>query len=277
MTAQVSSKMDLEQTFLRCVPVIAKLAASRCRRYGFSHEEVEDFTQEVYKKVWSHDCAVLRQWEGRGSMATYLAMVVSKALMDHVDHLWGKWRPSAAACDLGFAAIELERLLFRDKRTFDEACHILRIDKKIQMSDSELAALAAKLRPRPHWGRRRQDSGGDAAGRAAAVMSAPADPLASPPESAEDRLLRMERASRREKALAALETAMAALPKEDQAILRLRIWQEMKIVDIARRLRQEPKPLYARLAGILNRLCQELERLGIAAADIREILCDADS
>jgi RNA polymerase sigma factor (sigma-70 family) len=269
--------MDFTKMFEQCVPVIARLAARLCHGYGFSREEVEDFTQEVYKKVWSNDCAVLRQFERRAELATYLRMVVSRALKDYADHLWGKWRPSAAAVELGPVARELERLLYREKRTFDEACHILRADGKVQLSDSELADLAAKLRPRLHLGRSRQETGGDAAGRAAAGMSAPADPLATPPESAEDRMLKKERSSRHEKAFAALEAAMAALPDQDRLILELMIRDELKIVDVARALGLEQKPLYGRVTVIKNNLRKEMERLGIAAGDIREILRDADS
>jgi RNA polymerase sigma factor (sigma-70 family) len=270
--------MDLEGLFLQCVPVVAKLAASQCRRYRFSREEVEDFTQEVNKKIWSNGCAVLRQWKQRSKLPAYLAVVVAKALLDHVDHLWGKWRPSAGAVELGWEAVELERLLDRDKLSFDEASRILRIDRKVQMSESELAGLAARLRPRLHPGRGRQESGGDAAGKAAAGLSSPHNPLASPPESAEDRILREERASRHEKAFAALKAAMASLPDEDFLIVKLRIWDEFKIVDIARHLRLlAEKPLYGRVTRIYDQLREIMERLGIAAEDIGEILRDADS
>jgi RNA polymerase sigma factor (sigma-70 family) len=269
--------MDFNKTFEQCLPIVDKLASRQCRKYGFSREEVEDFTQEVSKKIWSNDCAVLRQWQGRSKLATYLGAVVSKALKDHVDHLWGKWRPSASAAELGDVAIELERLLVRDRRTLDEACRILRVDRKIPLSEQELAGLAAQLRSRPYWGRNRQDSGGDAAGRAAAGLSSPVYPLATPPESAEDRVLRLERAALHEKVFTALESAMAALPDEDQVIVRCKIWKEWKTVDIAHHLGLEQKRLYTRLIAILNRLRQEMQRLGIGADDIGEILRDADS
>jgi RNA polymerase sigma factor (sigma-70 family) len=269
--------MDPKTTLQENLGVIRALAARQCFRYHLSREEVEDFTQEVFAKLLRDDGAILRQYQERCKPA-YLAMVISTTLRDHVNHLWGKWRSSAAAEALGQDAVALERLVVRDHWSFEEACQILRNDPKVQLDEAALAELAEKLPlHRQRWGRNRLNSGGDAAGRAAAGMSAPGHPLATVPESAEETVLRLERAPRLHRALVALREALTTLPAEDQLILKLKIESDFTVAQIARALAVDQKPLYTRLPKILGRLRQELERRGIDPEDIRDILRDASA
>jgi RNA polymerase sigma factor (sigma-70 family) len=270
--------MDPGKTFLECQPLIRKLAARQCAHYALSREDVEDFTQEVQLKLCADDYAVLRQFQERSTLATFLGVVISSKLHDYVDHLWGKWRPSAAAQEMGPVGVEMERLLVRDHLSFHEACQRLLTDQRIGKSEAELAGMAARLpQARLHWGRNRLDSGGDAAGHAAAERSAPANPLGGPAESAEGSVLRQERQPRRRQALTALAAAIQSLPAEDRLLLRLRFQSGLTVAEVARSLRREQKPLYPRLERILKRLRHHLQRCGIDAADIRDILRDADS
>jgi RNA polymerase sigma factor (sigma-70 family) len=270
--------MDPKTTLQENLELIRALATRQCFKYHLSREEVEDFTQEVIAKLLRDDYAILGQYHERCKLPTYLAMVISTALRDHVNHLWGKWRSSAAAKALGQDAVALERLVVRDHWSFDEACQILRNDPKIHLDEAALAELAEKLPlHRQRWGRNRLDSGCDAAGRAAAGMSAPGHPLATVPESAEETLLRLERAPRLHKAVTALRQALTTLPAEDQLILKLKIESDFTVAQIARALALDQKPLYTRLPKILGRLRQELERRGIDPEDIRDILRDASS
>lgn len=269
--------MDLQRILDECLPLIRPLAVRQCQRYRLSPDDVEDFAQAVWQKICANEHAVLRQWEGRSQLQWYLATVIGKALQDHVDHLWGKWRPSATAQELGEPALKLERLLVRERMTFDEACHKLRIEDRVALSEVELADLAARLPVRQYWGRSRQDSGGDAAGHAAANRSSPASPFASPLESAEERLLRQEGAPRRRQARAALAGALAELPKEDLLILELRFASGWTLAKIARSMGLDQKRLYRRTERILERLERDLRRRGVAPEDIRDILREAGS
>ena len=64
---------------------------------------------------------VLRRFEGRSSLKTYLTVVVRRLLLDWQDHTYGKWRPTATALRLGPHAVHLERLMNRDTYSAVEA------------------------------------------------------------------------------------------------------------------------------------------------------------
>jgi RNA polymerase sigma factor (sigma-70 family) len=272
---------SLRQVFEEHRATICKAAAHACRAYGLSHEEVQDFTQEVCLKILDDDCAVLRKFQGRCSLPTYLSTVVQKALQDHVNHLWGKWRPSAEARRLGPLALQLEKLLVRDRFSFGEACQKLWTEQGVLVKESELADLAARLPPRAP---RRAEAAGqvqrggagswDEAGGRGSLPRQLA--LAAAAETADERLLGGERARLRRKATDALHAALAALPAEDRLIARQRM-DDVPVADIARHLHLDPKRLYKRKEKILATLRRSLESAGVGAADVAEILDRVDA
>jgi RNA polymerase sigma factor (sigma-70 family) len=266
---------SLEKVFLENLATIEKAAAHACRNYRLCREEVEDFTQEVKTKICVDDYAVIRKWQGRSSLPTYLVTVVQRALQDYANHLWGKWRPSAEARRLGPLAVDLERLLVRDHYSFGEACQVLRTDHGVKETEGQLAALAAQLPPRSS---RRLDSAGGADG---GTMGAAGDlgRRASEPrrlgfmaaaETADELVWSHERARRRQLALNALAAALNDLPAEDRLIAKLRAG--FSIVEIARLLERDQKRLYKRMERILKELRRSMERAGVSAGDVAEIL-----
>ena len=269
----------VERLFSEQLAAIKKAAAYFCRRYGFSREEIEDFTQHVLLKIWADDCAVLRKYQGRSSLATYLAMVVQRALQDYVNHHWGKWRPSREAHRLGQLAVDLETLLVRDRVGFDEACQTLR-SRGATATDAELAGLAAQLPPRsPRRLDGSYDSDGAAARAGGGAFHQPAKPgqrtEPAAAESADERLWTKERLRRRQVALQALRGALAELPAEDRLIARM--LGEVSIAEIARIWQLDQKALYRRKDKILKTLRTALEKAGVSAKDVAELLGHADS
>ncbi len=269
----------MERLFHEQQETIRKAAAFYCRRYAFGREDVEDFTQHVLCKIWADDCAVLRKYQGRSSLTTYLAIVVHRTLQDYVNAIWGKWRPSAEARRLGRLAIELETLLVRDRMAFDEACQTLR-SRGVTASDAELSALAGKLRPpSPRrldaW--HEQDGGGGwAAGGARRPPAGPgrqAEPAAA--ETADGLLWSKDRERRWQAAITALRTALAALPPEDR--LMVKMLGEFSIAEIARTRKLDQKALYRWRDKILERLREALEGSGVSAEDVAEILDHVDT
>lgn len=271
----------VQQLFHEQQPAIQKAAAYFCRRYGFSREEIEDFTQHVLLKIWADDCAVLRKYQGRddAKMTTYLAVVVHRALLDYVDGMWGKWRPSAQARRLGQLAVDLERLLVCDRSSLDEACQTLR-SRGVTATNDELSTLAARL-PQPRVPRR-TDAAHESDGRLApgaggarrlAAGAGRAEPAAA--ESADDLLVGKERQRCRQMALKALKAALAALPDEDRLIARM--VGEVPIADIARIWKLDQKALYKRRDKILRSLRQALEGAGVRAEDVGEFLGHVDT
>jgi len=264
--SKAPGKGSVEQLYREQVETVRKLAAYACRRYGFSREDVEDFSQHVLAKIWADGCAVLRKFQGRSSLASYLAVVVQRALQDHANSRWGKWRPSEAAKRLGPLAIELETLLVRDRLSFDEACRTLRFRGATE-TDAQLTEIANRLPPRPP---RPIDDVQDAG------ATGPREPVA--PGSADDRIRASERLQRRQHAEQVLSTALAALPAEDRLIAKM-VGEGFKVVEIANHLgldQLDQKALYKRKEKILKKLREDLESAGISADDVEEDLGDAD-
>jgi RNA polymerase sigma factor for flagellar operon FliA len=274
--SRAPGKGSVEQLYLAQLETIRKLAAYACRRYGFGREEVEDFTQHVLAKIWADGCAVLRKFQGRSNLASYLAVVVQRALQDYVNSRWGKWRPSKAALRQGQLAIDLETLLVRDRLGFDEACRTLRY-RGATATDAKLTEIAARLPPPsprrtggPHEGAGGSGSG-DLRGAAAPGRR---EPVAA--ESADDGIRQSERHERWQHAMQALAAALAALPAEDCLIAKM-LGDGFKVVKIAPRLGLDQKKLYKRKEKIMARLREALESAGVSAADVADILGDADS
>jgi RNA polymerase sigma factor (sigma-70 family) len=274
--SKAPGKDSVEQLYLEQLETIRKLAAYACRRYGFCREDVEDFTQHVLAKIWADGCAVLRKFQGRSNLTSYLAVVVQRALQDYVNSRWGKWRPSKAALRLGQLAIDLETLLVRDRLGFDEACRTLR-SRGATATDAELSEIAARLPPPsprrtggPHEG-----AGGTGGGDLRdGVAPGRREPVAA--ESADDGIRQSERHQRYQHAMQALAAALAALPAEDRLIAKM-VGDGFKVVEIAANLGLDQKKLYKRTEKIKARLRKALESAGLSASDVEDILGDADS
>lgn len=230
------------------LPRIEAVIAYVCRKGRCRPEDVEEFASRVKLKLVEDDYAVLRQFQGKASLKTYLTMVVTNLFRDFCNHLWGKWRSSAEAVRLGPVAEKLEELL-RDGLSVDMAGEILRGNHHVELSPAQLAAMAARLplrQPRRFVG---EES-----------LHEIADEELGP----EERLLAKERELERHKVIAALTEAVAELPRQDRVIVKLRIEKGFRLADIARTLCLHEKGIYRdwqRIAGVLR---AALERKGVA-------------
>src|SRR5258708_23531834 len=75
-----------------------------CRRSRLFGPDAEDFPSHVRLALIADDYAVLRKWEQRSSLATFLPVVVQRLLADHRVKPSGRGHPSPAAQRLGDAA-----------------------------------------------------------------------------------------------------------------------------------------------------------------------------
>ena len=244
-----------EQLFLAHLPYIERVATHACWRHGFSREETQDFVSHVKIKLIEDNYAVFRKYTGKSTLPTYLTTVVQNLFRDHLNHLWGKWRPSAEAIRLGSLAIQLERL-FRDGRTLAEACEILLTNHHVEATRQELEDLAAKL---PHRAPPRRMESEEA------LENRPSQEL-----TPDERLEAQENKTRHQEVLEILKEVLDLFPAEDALLVKMSC--ELKISEIARQLKLDQKPLYRRLEKILNALRQELERRGVQADEIRGLL-----
>ena len=235
--------------------LIDRIVTAVTARKGVTGEDIEEFRSIVRLKLLENDCEILRLFEGRSSLGTYLHVVVQRLLLDHRTTMWGKWHSSAEARRLGESAIELETMMRRDGRTFDESAAAM-MARNPALTRAELEEIAARL---PHRAPRRREV---EIGEAAAVASAD-DPVAHFAASA---------TSQRVSVL--IREYLAQLDEEDRLVLGLRFDGDMTVAQIARSLRMDQKQLYRRIDKHLRALRQTLETHGIASAEIDGLIHD---
>lgn len=235
--------------------LVDRICDAIARRNGLSDDEREVFKSDVHDRLIENDFAVLRKFQGRSSLSTYLTAVIANFFRDYRNEKWGRWRVSAEARRRGAVAMRLETLRYRDGYSVREAIAVLR-SQGVEESEQQLHELAASLPARI---------------RARSVDDTAAAVLPST-SSADAAVVERERAELREQVMTAIEDGLASLPAEDQTIMRLVYFEAFRKVDAARTLRLEPKPVYERIDANLRRLKSLLEARGIDRERFRELL-----
>ena len=239
---------DPERLFLDNLPLLDRILGATARRHRLTREEGEDFASAVKLKLIANDYEVLRAFEGRSSLAGYLSAVVQRAWLDHCNHLWGKWRPSAEARRLGPLATRLDTLLHRDGLSLEQAC---------AMVSPEDAAAMRRLAERLPRRVRRRVAGEEML-----------DTEAAPGPSPEAVLLDAERAAVAATLGEALASEVARLPAEDRLLIQLRYYDDLTVASFARAMGGDAKRLYRRLETLLGGLRRTLERRGYDAGQV---------
>lgn len=227
-----------------------------CRRRGLRGEMAEEFAAEVRLRLLEDDSEILRKFQGRSSMQTFLTVVVQRQALDFVAARWGRWRPSALARAGGPEAVRLEQLVVRDGRPLTDALGI--VEHELGAVDRvRLEALAGRfpLRARRHY-----------------VGEELLETAATDAPDAERLLVRADEESRFERIKAQLAGVLAGLEPAERLLLQLRFEQGMKVVDIARLQQVDQKRLYRRIEEILRQLRGILEGEGLDASSVRTML-----
>ena len=232
--------------------MIEGIAVRACRRAGMHNPaDIEDFTSSVKVALMENDGEILRKYEGRSSLKTYLAIVIERLLLDERMHTRGRFHASAEAVRLGPAAVLLESLVCRDRRSIDEALPLVRaLDPSITRERAE--ALLSRFPARRL--------------RAVAVDldSVPATALTAQEKPDAD-LLAAEARQSLHRATAVIRATLASFSAEDRVIFRFRFAQEKTVVEISRMLRLPQRPLYRRIESLLARMREALRAAGIEA------------
>jgi RNA polymerase sigma factor (sigma-70 family) len=246
-----------EALFLAQLECIDRVIAFVCANNRLTRDAAEDFAAHVKLKFIENDYAILRRFEGRSKLRTYLTVVTQRLFLDYRIAAWGRWRPSAEARRAGQVGILLEQLLVRDGYSFDEARELLRAKHGIEATRDELERLLARL---PVRARRRFDSD---------------DELTDMPSSdrpPDDLIAERDRRLLASRLSTALSHVMASLDTESQLILALRFEDGRTLADIATLLRLDQKALYRRMDRLLERLREALENDGVTASAVLELL-----
>jgi len=253
--------MDAETVFLRNVDLIDRITTFVCRHNRLQPCDADDFRSHVHLKLFENDCAVLRKFEGRSAMSTYLTTVIQRLFYHWRAGILGKWRPSAEALRLGDKAVLLERLLTRDGYSVDAAVHELAEGERPLLTRGELEAIYLRLperQPRP------------------VLVSEEMSAAVAAPAATDDDLLRRDREQRAREVASALDCALQSFPAEDQLILRMRFWQALKVPEIASRLHLDGKKLYKRIERLVARLRAVLAERAIEHDAIGDLIDHGD-
>jgi RNA polymerase sigma factor for flagellar operon FliA len=228
------------------------------RRSGLPEHEAEELQSWALFKLVEDDYRILARWEGRSTFSSYLTVVLVNLMRDYRIHVWGKWRPSAAAQRLGEEAILLERLLGRDGLPLGEAIHRMRVEKGVSTPATALEALALKLPQRT--GRWRVDEG--------ELLRFPVD------GRVEARLVDGERARAAAQVHGKLPALLRELPAEDRLLLQLHYRDDLSMAAISPVLGVPQRELYSRRDRCLKKLRRSLEGAGIDARCLSVLFAD---
>lgn len=240
-------RVDYQRLLLDHLDLIDQIVRTTGRRRYLSAFEQEDFAGFVKLRLLEDDYAILRKFQGRSSMWTYLATVIERLSFDFCTALWGRWRPSAKATALGPVAILLEQLVSRDEHSVEEAMEILRTNHAVELSFGQLRAIWEQLPVRS----RTTEVGEEAAAGVSAADSS---------ESNVDDDTRKQDIERLESVLGA---AFAALAPRDRLMIALRFDHELSVSEIATALNSSVPTVHRRLDSSLKELRKALSRSGI--------------
>ena len=247
---------SVREVFEAQLSLIQELIRYISRRHHLPREDAEDFSSYAFLKLIEDDYAVLRSFQGRSSLRTYLTTVVHRLFLDFRVQRWGKWRPTAEVRRLGGAAVELDRLLSRDGQTLGNAVEILHASLGGSLTREELLALANRL---PQRQRLRFEDAEEL------------DRI-STDGGVEERLQNQEREVTSKRIGAVLAKVLEEMPAEDRLILKMRYEDGFTIREVAAALQLEVRPLYSRFENCHRRLRISLERAGITWSEVTSIL-----
>ena len=245
-----------EATFLEALPVIDDVTGQVCRRHRLSATDADEFKSDVRLHFIERNYEVLRKFEGRCALTTYINVVVQRVFLDWRNRMWGRWRPSTEAKRLGPTAILIERLVARDGWSLDQAIETLRTNHQLEL-DKALTAFCNTLSARAS---RRMVSEDDA------------EDVVHPGPAADDNIVKAERDFLAKRVLAALDRARQGLPPMDRLILKMRFDDGVAVSDIARTLHLEQRPLYRTIDDLKKTIREAMLADGISRADIEALL-----
>jgi len=253
---------DPEDFLARNLPQVERVIGWVGRRRGLSADENEEFRSRVLVRLVENDYDVLRKFRGLSSVQTFLVTVIQRLLLDYIAQERGRWRPSAAALKRGTLAVELEKLMVRGRRSFEEAFAALSARHGEALDRDELFRLAAELPLR----------------RATTLVPLElVEHLAAQGQSAEKELGRIRHVEQSARLSAALRDALADLPAEDRLLIRLRYVEGLTVAQLARSFGGNQVALYRRFEKIQERLRKLLVRRRTVRESVDEMLGCADA
>lgn len=116
---------------------VVEVLERQCRMRLRSEEEREEFPAWAMIRLIERWPKLVRDFQARARFTSYLDRVVENLVRDYRIEKWGKWRPSQCARRLGLQALELERLVYRDRWEPKEAVETMVFQSRLPSARSE--------------------------------------------------------------------------------------------------------------------------------------------
>lgn len=241
----------LEQHFQLICQKLDRLS----RFSGLPEHEAEELRSWALFKLVENDYRILASWEGRSSFSTFLSVVLVNLMRDYRIHIWGKWRPSAAACKRGPEGVLLERLCVRDGLPLDEAIERMRTEHGVSLSRAEIERMVASLRRSPERRRISEEE----------LLRIPVD------GQVESRIEDGERSRIEERLRELLTPLLRSLSAQDRLLLKLHYWDGLSMAAISPLLGRPQRELYSARDKCLKKLRRSLENAGLRPDQVRRL------
>ena len=236
--------------------VIWKKLHHLSRRSGLPEHEAEEFRSWTLIRLVEDDYRILASWEGRSSLPTFLTVVLTNLMRDYRTHVWGKWRPTAAAKRQGDAAVLLEQLCSRDGLSLDEAVERMQNHHGVSLSRAELEEITASLPRRMERRRVGEEE----------LLRIPVD------GRVESRVEDAERSRTEEQLRVLLTPLLRSLSAEDRLLLKLHYWDGLSMSAISPLLGRPQRELYSVRDKCLKKIRRNLEAAGVSPERTRTLL-----
>ncbi|MEO7134732.1 MAG: sigma-70 family RNA polymerase sigma factor [Vicinamibacterales bacterium] len=248
--------MDYQRLLLDHLELIDQIVRTVGRRRHLSATEREDFASFVHLRMVDDDYAILRKFQNRSTLWTYLAAVIERMSLDFCADKWGRWRPSAMAVRLGPVAVVLERLVHRDSHSVDEALEMLKTNHDIALTHADLRKIWEQLPLRM----RNTEVGEEAAQQLSSDGSL---------ETAIDDADRRKSINRLQ---TALHDAFAQIAPQDRVLIALRFDQNLSMVEIAKLTGSSVPTLHRRLDNSVKQLRSALSHAGFDRREVANLI-----
>jgi len=248
--------VDYQRLLLDHLDLIDQIVRTTGRRRHLSATERDDFASFVNLRLIDDNYAILRKFQSRSSLWTYLAAVIERLSLDFCAEKWGRWRPSAMAERLGPVAVILERLVTRDLHTLEEAMEIVRTHHDVGLTYAELRKMWEQLPVRV----RTTEVGEEAA---AGVRS---------PETSELTVEDAERQKSIDRLQGILKTAFEQIPAQDRVLIALRFDEGLSMVEIAKLLNSSVPTLHRKLDKGIKHLRSALTQSGFDPREVGNLI-----
>jgi len=251
----IQIRVNYQRLFLEHLDLIDQIVRTTGRRRHLSAEQ-EEFAGFVRLRLIENDYAVLRKFQNRSSLRTYLAAVIERMSLDFCVERWGRWRPSATADRLGPIAVLLERLVTRDGHSLNEAIETVQTGHAAEVSRAQLHDIWAQLPARSKTTEVAEEA-------AAAVPST---------LTAESGIEDAERQAGLERLERTLRAAFNSVPNQDRVLLALRYDQGLAMVEIAKLTGSSVPTLHRRLDRTIKDLRRTLTASGFSSRDVAGLI-----